>query len=179
MKKTINPYDYMNEIVAGIKRGALVTAKVGDKVNPMTIGWGQIGIEWNKLIFTAYVRTGRFTHDLLIEAGEFTVNFEHCINASKILGFCGSKSGRDFDKVKDMDLTLEEGEKITTPGIKELPLTLECKLIYKQLQDKNEISNEMNLQFYPQDVSSTNSNGNKDYHTMFYGEVVGAYIIDF
>jgi flavin reductase (DIM6/NTAB) family NADH-FMN oxidoreductase RutF len=178
MKKIIDPYDYLNEIVKGVKRGALITAKVGDKINPMTIGWGKIGIEWNRLIFTAYVRTGRYTHDMLIEAGEFTVNFEHGEKASKILGFCGSKSGKDYDKVKEMNLTLEEGDKIVTPGIKELPLTLECKLIYKQLQDKNELSDEMNAQFYPQDVPSSNPNGNKDYHTMFYGEIVGAYIVE-
>ena len=74
MKKEIKLWDYAGQIMEGVQKGALLTAKVGDKVNTMTIAWGTLGIEWNKPIFTAFVRQSRYTKGLLDESGEFTVN---------------------------------------------------------------------------------------------------------
>jgi len=178
MKKSVDLYEHMNHIHQMLKKGILITTQKGEKVNSMTISWGQIGIEWNRLIFTTYVRTGRFTHQLLEDTGEFTVNIPMSEPAGKILGYCGTNSGRDVDKVKKLNLTLEEGRKIKSPGIKELPLTLECKIIYRQFQDAEAMPPEFGDEFYPQDVPSTSSSANKDYHTMFYGEIVDCYIIE-
>jgi len=178
MKKSVDLYEHMNHIHKMLKKGILITAQRGNKVNPMTISWGQIGIEWNRLIFTTYVRTGRFTHQLLEDTGEFTVNIPLSEPAGKILGYCGTHSGRDVDKVKELDLTLEEGRQIKAPGIKELPLTLECKIIYRQFQDAAAMPPDFEDEFYPQDVPSTEPSANKDYHTMFYGEIIDCYIIE-
>ena len=178
MKKQVDIYEQMNHIHKMLKKGILITSQKDGRVNPMTISWGQIGIEWNRLIFTTYVRTGRYTHKLIEETGEFTVNIPMAENVGKILGFCGSKSGRDIDKVKELGLTLEEGRQVNVPGIKELPLTLECKVIYKQLQDFKAMPPHFIEEFYPQDVASDFHAANKDYHTMFYGEIVGCYIIE-
>lgn len=177
-KQQIDVMDYIGEIVKAVKKGVLITAKSGEQVNCMTISWGQIGIEWNKLIFTTFVRTGRHTHKMLEDSGEFSVNIDVSGSASKILSFCGSKSGASVDKVSELGLTLIPGTNINTPGIKELPLTLECKIIYKQLQDKAGIPADIQAKSYPQDVPGTFSGSNCDYHTMFFGEVVGAYIIE-
>lgn len=178
MKKTIDIYEYMNHIHRMLKKGILITTRKGDKVNSMTVSWGQIGIEWNRLIFTTYVRTGRYTHYLLEVSGEFTVNIPMSKPVGKILGYCGTNSGRDVDKVKELGLTLEDGRKVAAPGLKELPLTLECKILYKQLQDPEAMPPQFKDEFYPQDVPSTNSAANKDYHTMFYGEIVDCYLIE-
>ena len=67
---------------------------------------------------------------------------------------------------------------VSVPGIKELPLTLECKVIYKQKQDKDAITEENQIKFYPQDVDGSFHGANKDYHTAYYGEIVAAYIIE-
>ena len=176
MKKDIDVYEHMNHILTQLKKGILITAKVDEKVNSMTISWVQIGIEWNKLIFTTFVRTGRYTHQMLEEKKEFTVNIPMETRRNDILAFCGAKSGRDYDKVKELNLTLVEGDNVDVPGIKELPLTLECKVIYSQLQDKDSIPEEMRNQFYPQSIGSDSPGGNGDYHTVFMGEIVGAYI---
>ncbi|MCG4720341.1 flavin reductase family protein, partial [Bacteroides intestinalis] len=72
---------------------------------------------------------------------------------------------------------LEESNNISVPGIKELPLTLECRVIYKQEQDKNAITEENKKAFYPQDVDSSYHGANNDFHTAYYGEIIGAYII--
>ena len=107
MKRSIDPYLFMNEIVSGIKEGCLITVKSGDKINPMTISWGKIGIEWNKLIFLAYVRTGRFTHELLEKEFEFTVNIpldQKDSRIKNIISYWGTQSGREHDKVYDLEL---------------------------------------------------------------------------
>ncbi|CEH32847.1 Flavoredoxin [Romboutsia lituseburensis] len=178
MKREIEVFDYASEIMKGIKAGVLLTTKAEDKVNTMTISWGTLGIEWNKPIFTVFVRENRFTKEQLDKNPQFTINIPVGEFDKKILGVCGTKSGRHVDKISELNLTLEESNNITVPGIKELPLTLECRVIYKQEQDKNAITEENKKVCYPQDVDSSYHGANKDFHTAYYGEIVGAYIIE-
>ena len=74
MKRKINVFDYAKEIMLAVEKGVLLTTKSKGKVNTMSISWGTLGIEWNRPIFTAFVRESRFTKKLLDESGEFTVN---------------------------------------------------------------------------------------------------------
>ncbi|GAA0102239.1 flavin reductase family protein [Paraclostridium bifermentans] len=178
MKREIEVFDYAGEIMKGIKSGVLLTTKAEDKVNTMTISWGTLGIEWNKPIFTVFVRENRFTKEQLDKNPQFTINIPVGEFDKKILGVCGTKSGRNVDKISELNLTLEESNNISVPGIKELPLTLECRVIYKQEQDKNAITEENKKTFYPQDVDSSYHGANNDFHTAYYGEIIGAYIIE-
>ncbi len=178
MKQNIQVVDYANDIMKALKSGALLTAKANGKVNSMTISWGMLGIEWGQELFTVFVRENRFTKQLLDENPEFTISIPYGKDARKILGFCGTKSGRDMDKAKELGLTLEEGEEISVPGIRELPLTLECRIVYKQEQDPKAISEKNNAKYYPQNVNSGFCGANRDYHTAYYGEIVSAYIIE-
>ncbi len=75
-------------------------------------------------------------------------------------------------------MSLESPNRISVPAIKELPLTLECKVVYKQKQNENEITEENRSKFYPQDVESSFHGANRDFHTAYYGEIVSAYIIE-
>ncbi len=177
MKKEIDIFDYAGDILKQLKTGALITTKALDKVNTMTIAWGTIGIEWNKPIFIAFVREGRFTKELLDKNPEFTINIPYGKHNEDILRFCGSNSGKDVNKIKKLGLTLIESEKISVPAIKEIPLTLECKIIYKKLQDKNAIPQAIKERCYPKDVSSSFYGSNKDYHIAYYGEILKAYIL--
>lgn len=173
MKKNIEVFDYAGHICKAMKKGILLTTKSEGKVNTMTIGWGKIGIEWNRPVFIAYVRETRHTNTMLEASGEFTVNIPYGVLDSNILGYCGRKSGRDTDKVKDLRLTLVESDVVAVPGIKELPLTLECKVIYKQKQDLHVLPTEILDRFYP----GAGEDGFRDYHIAYYGEIVNAYII--
>ena len=168
MKKFVNAFDHAGEICKAMPQGILMTTKVGDKVNTMTIGWGTMGIQWGKPVFIAFVRDSRHTMEMLNEVGEFTINVPVDTIDKKILGYCGTKSGRDTDKITDMGLTLEAPEVISVPGIKELPLTLECKVIYRQRQENDKIPADLFDRYYPAG----------DYHTAFYGEIVSAYVIE-
>lgn len=178
MKRFIDAFDYAGTVCKEMKKGILITTKLDGKVNTMTIGWGHIGIEWGKPIFIAYVRESRHTHAMLEGNGEFTVNIPLGEADKKILGYCGTKSGRDTDKIMDLGLTLEEPDVISVPGIKELPLTLECKVIYKQKQDLSAIPADLLEKYYPQDVSDPDQGRNRDRHVAYYGEIVSSYIIE-
>lgn len=177
MKQEIQVFDYVGDILKALKTGVLVTTRTGEKVNSMTISWGMLGIEWGKPIFTVFVRKSRFTKEQLDRSGEFTINVPLGDVDKNILAVCGTRSGRDTDKIAQLGLTLEEPNAISAPGIRELPLTLECKVIYKQTQDPAAITPENAERYYPQNVPSTFHGANRDYHTAYYGEIVSAYII--
>lgn len=167
MKKIIDAFDYAGDICKAMKKGILLTTKGDAGVNSMTIGWGTIGIEWGRPIFVAYVRESRYTHEILEKNGEFTVNVPIDSIDSKILSVCGTKSGRDLDKIGALGLTLEEPLNISVPGIKELPLTLECKVLYRMEQTLDTIPQDILDRYYP----------NGDFHYAYYAQIVGAYII--
>ena len=117
MKKKIDVFEHVGEILNGVKNGVLITGKADGRVNSMTISWGMVGVEWGKPVFITFVRESRFTRSLLEKNGEFTVNIPLDDSAKKILGYCGAKSGRDVDKAKEIGLTYEEPETISVPGV--------------------------------------------------------------
>ena len=173
MKKQVNVFDYAGNICKALPKGILITTKNGDFVNAMTIGWGHLGIEWGKPIFVAYVRESRHTKTMLENHGEFTINVPVGQYDSNILSVCGRKSGRDLDKIQELGLHLVDSDVVSVPGIAELPLTLECKVIYKQKQDLSAIPADIIKRYYPADDT-----GFQDYHYAFYGEIVNAYLIE-
>lgn len=175
MKQEIKAFDYFPHIAEHMTRtGILVTAKVGHQVNPITVGWGTMGVQWGKPLFQAYIRESRYTKGMLDAAREFTVNvpLERTDRVREILAFCGSHSGRDTDKVKALDLTLVEGIHTAAPAIAELPLTLECKVIYAVRQDGRVMPEDVLQRYYPDWEAHRD-----DVHTVYYGEIVAAYIV--
>jgi len=174
MRTQVDAFDYAGHICKSMNKGILLTTKAEDTVNTMTIGWGTIGIEWNKPVFIAFVRETRYTKQLLEKGEEFTVNIPCGEVDSKILGYCGKMSGRDTDKIRDLGLTLVDSEVVRVPGIRELPLTLECKVIYKQEQDLNRLPQPVIDRFYP----VVGDDDFRDYHIAYYGEIVNAYLIE-
>lgn len=173
MKTKINAFDYAGSICNALRKGVLLTTKMDGFVNTMTIGWGKIGIEWNRPVFIAYVRESRFTKEILETNPEFTVNVPLGSVDNGILRYCGSESGRNEDKIKAMGLTLENPNLVSVPGIKEFPLTLECRVIYKQRQNAGAIPDSIIDRFYPE----TGTAVGRDVHIAFYGEIVDAYLI--
>ena len=77
----------------------------------------------------AFIRSERYTREFIDAKNEFTITFlgpEH----RKAHSICGSKSGREIDKVAATGLTplfTEAGN----PVFEEARLTLECKVVYK------------------------------------------------
>ena len=174
----IDALEHAGEIMDRLGHGGvLLTTKAGEKVDSMTIGWGFLGIEWGRPVFVALVRTGRFTAEQLAATPEFTVNVPREGSPKRALGYCGSRTGRAGDKLAGAGLTTVPGEVVGAPAIKEFPLTLECRVLYRQLQDADQIPADIRAEMYPQDVPSTNPMANRDYHIMFHGEIVDAYLL--
>ena len=175
----IDVIEYLPQIIRELKKGILVNTKNGDKVNSMTIAWGQIGIEWGKLFFTTYIRHGRFTHEQIENTKEFTVSvpMERTLEITKSIAYIGSRSGKNINKLRDCNLTLVDGIEVKSPAIKEMPLTIECKVIYQQEQEPDNMPFKIKENCYPQDIPSTEPMANKDFHTVYYGEIVNAYLL--
>ena len=176
MKERIHIADYANKITEALPKGILLNTN-GDKFNSMVIGWGALGTVWSVPAYTVYVRQSRYTKAQLDKTGEFTISVPLGEPDPKISKVCGSLSGRNVDKVTEASLTLEDAETIQTPGIKEYPLTLECRVLYAQEQDLSRIPEDIREKMYPQDVDGSAPMANRDAHTAYIGQIVDAYII--
>ncbi len=166
MKEKINVSEYAQLIAEKLPKGILLNTN-RDKFNSMIIGWGHLGVVWGRQTFIVYVRQSRYTKPQLDRTREFTVSVPLDDGDRKIWEVCGRMSGRDTDKTAEAGLTPEEPEVVGTPGVREYPLTLECRVLYSEDQD---------LAKLPEDIrSKTYADG--DFHTMYVGEIVAAYII--
>ncbi len=142
----------------------LVSADPSGKPNAMTIGWGTVGIIWGKPIFTVLVRPSRYTYKLMEQSEDFTVNVP-TEDMRSVVNFCGSKSGRDYDKFKENGLIVLPAKTIKTPAIEQCAIHYECKIVHKNDVIKEVLDAKI--------VSSAYSSG--DFHTIYYGEILGAY----
>ena len=176
MKEKINITDYANLITKALPKGILLNTN-GDKFNAMVIGWGHLGTLWSRPTFHVYVRQSRYTKAQLDKTGEFTISVPLDHPDADINRICGWQSGRDTDKAAAAGLKLESAEVIHTPGIRQYPLTIECRILYAQDQELPKIPEDIRNRMYPQDVDGAYPMANRDCHTMYVGEIVDAYII--
>ncbi len=130
--------------------------------NIMTIGWATTGYVWKKPVIMVMVRPSRYTYSLMDE-GVFTVCLPKEGEMKQELGFCGSKSGRDFDKAKELGLTFKPSNKVEVPNIEQCGWVYECKTLYTQ-DMKEDLCPEV-AQHYP--------NGNL--HTLYFAEILDCY----
>ncbi len=162
--KDISFSDEAGKALAALKEGAFLTAGDSSKSNVMTIAWGSIGFIWGKPMFTVLVRPSRFTHRFMEEGSEFTVSVP-VGSMKEALALCGSKSGRDTDKVKAAGLTLQAGKKVATPVVAGCGVYYECRTVYKYELTPGRLDKGLEEACYK----------NGDYHTVYVGEIVAAY----
>ena len=168
-RKQIDALGCADVIEKALEKGVFLTTKAGDKVNSMVIGWGHVGRIWNRPVFVAYVRDCRYTRELLDAHPEFTVNVPVNGFTQKAFALCGTESGRDRDKIAEAGLTLIDGQTVSVPAIAEFPLTLECRVLYRQEQVESELPDEIRRQFY---------DAEKGNHVCYYGEILSAYLLE-
>ena len=115
---------------------------------------------WNKNVVFTFVRPQRYTLGFVENEEYFTLS-GFGKDYRRELSICGSKSGRDIDKVKETGLTPVFGE--AAPYFDEAGIVFVCKKLYRQ-------------DFSPEcfiDASLDEANyAAKDYHKMFVGEIV-------
>ena len=138
----------------------LITAGTKDQCNTMTASWGGLGILWGKPVATVYIRPQRYTLEFVEREDTFTLCFFR-EEYRKALALCGSKSGRDVDKVKECGFTVATAE--GAPYFEEADLVLVCKKSYWQDMDPTHfLDREIDGKWYPE----------KDYHRIFIGEIL-------
>ena len=111
------------------KEWMLVTAGNKEKFKTMTASWGGIGWLWNRPVAFVFIRPERYTHDFIECESRLTLSF-YKEEFRGILHFCGTKSGRDVDKVKETGLkpmALESG----AMTFEQARLTLDCRKLFK------------------------------------------------
>lgn len=142
------------------KDWALVTCGTEESFNTMTVSWGGVGIMWGKPSAFTFIRPQRYTFEFLEKNGMFSMSFFD-EDYRKALQICGSKSGRDVDKVKETGLTpafTEDG----VPYFEEAKLVLICKKAYGQFLNEESVVETDNIdKWYPA----------KDYHKMYISEI--------
>jgi len=104
----------------------LVTTGDMEKSNIITIGWTGIICSVPPRVYIS-VQPSRYSYAILNETNEFVINLvpKNLIKAAR---YCGSHSGRDYDKFKETGLTKVKADKVACPLIEECPVNLECKV---------------------------------------------------
>lgn len=97
----------------------------GEK-NILTVSWtGTINTEPPMAYIS--VRPGRYSYDIIKRTGEFVINI-----TTKELAFqtdyCGTNSGKNIDKFKELGITAEKASSLNCAVIKESPINIECKV---------------------------------------------------
>ena len=145
------------------KQWMLITAGNKESFNTMTASWGGLGVLWNKSVAFTFIRPSRYTLEFCEKEEYFTLTF-FPEEYRKALSFCGTKSGRDYDKCKETGLTPAFDQK--APYFEEAELVLVCKKLYAQDMDKACICD---------DLVNPNYGEDEPMHKMYVGEIVKAF----
>lgn len=162
------PYQqYAAAAIDTLSKGAFLVTRQGEKVNAMTIAWGSIGFLWGKPVFQVMVRPSRYSYELLEASQEFTVSIP-LGEAQAALALCGSKSGRDMDKIAAAGLSLQPAQQIATPIISECQLHYECRVVCRQPLTAPELQPALEEKWY----------GGANHHMIYWGEILASYRTD-
>ena len=97
-----------------------------EKSNIITVAWTGI-LNTNPAMVYISVRPERYSYNLIKEQGEFVINLTNK-ELARATDWCGCRTGRKFDKFKEMNLHKEKANFVKCPMIKESPVSIECKV---------------------------------------------------
>lgn len=147
------------------KEWMLVTAGTPDHFNTMTASWGGIGFLWNKPVAFIFIRPERYTYEFAEKNEYLTLSFLGDENR-QIHNICGSKSGRDTDKVQETGL-----KPLPTPEgnitFKQSRLTLECRKLYSRMLEPESFIDKQPLEKWYSE--------NNGMHKMYIVEIVNVW----
>ncbi|MBI4676943.1 MAG: flavin reductase family protein [Elusimicrobia bacterium] len=167
MKRTkIEFFEGFADLVKALpKPGAfLLVEDVEGRRNVMTIGWATLGVVWSEPVLEVLVRPSRHTFGLMQKAERFSINVP-LGKLQKRLAFCGSRSGRETDKIEACGLRLLPGLTRGVWVIDGCDLYYECEIVHKTLVVKENLDRKIVRQYYPGD----------DFHTIYAGRVLESY----
>lgn len=103
----ISPYELDNALKLIGKDWMLITVQDGEGANAMTASWGCMGVLWNKPVAVCFIRPQRYTYGLAENEERMSLAF-FGEGYREALSLCGSKSGRDCDKLSLAGLTVSD-----------------------------------------------------------------------
>jgi flavin reductase (DIM6/NTAB) family NADH-FMN oxidoreductase RutF len=138
----------------------LITAEKEGKVNTMTAAWGGLGVMWNREVACAVIRQSRYTKEFIDSADSFSLSFLDHAKYARELGYLGSVSGRDEDKLKKAGLNISYQDDV--PYIAEASKVLICEKLFAQTMNPDSfIVPEIDDRFY----------ADRDYHELYIGGI--------
>jgi len=162
--KKVNPYSLnFNPFDEIGSKWMLISAGVKDNWNTMTASWGALGVIWGNPSATCYIRHSRYTKTFVDNSEYFTLSVLKNGNREALTRL-GNKSGRDIDKMHDSGLTpvFLDGQ----PTFQESELVLICRKKCRSEIPPEDMTSDVLEKWYK----------DYDYHTMYIGEIVSAYI---
>jgi|LSQX01.1.fsa_nt_gb flavin reductase (DIM6/NTAB) family NADH-FMN oxidoreductase RutF len=97
-----------------------------EEYNIITVSW--VGtICTNPPMCYISVRPERHSYEIIKRAGEFVINLTN-EELARATDWCGVRSGKDYNKFKEMKLTPVKADAVNAPIIAEAPLCIECKV---------------------------------------------------
>ena len=101
-------------------------SRPGEKANICTVAW--VGtVCSDPPMLSVSIRPERYSHAIIKESGEFVVNLV-TEKLTPACDWCGVRSGRDYDKFREMHLTEYPSPFMDTPAILESPVNIYCKV---------------------------------------------------
>jgi len=123
----------------------VIAAGKGDHYNSMTGSGGGFGVLFRKPITWCILRKDRYTLELIQKEQKYTMSYFPEEYRKQIL-FLGSKSGRDSEKMKEVELT-----SIQTPfgnvSFEEAQLIIECKLVQITTPDPDDFYSQEAIEY--------------------------------
>ena len=105
----------------------IVGAQSGEQINYMACAW-HTALSFDPPLFGVLISKKRLTHQIISQAGEFTVNFIG-FDQVKLSAQMGRTSGHDTDKITECQVKLAPAKLIDSPIIAQAYVCLENKLI--------------------------------------------------
>lgn len=105
---------------------ALISCGSMEKSNILTVAWTGI-INTDPAMVYISVRPNRYSYNIIKKNKEFVINLTNK-ELAYATDWCGVRSGKDYDKFKEMKLHKEKARFVKCPIIKESPVAVECKL---------------------------------------------------
>jgi flavin reductase (DIM6/NTAB) family NADH-FMN oxidoreductase RutF len=103
---------------------AVISVGVGEEANLITLAYvGKVCLD--PPIIAISIQPKRHSYQLIEAHGEFVINYPSK-DQLKEMDYCGTRSGRNFNKWEELGLTKEIGEIVKVPMIKEFPWNMEC-----------------------------------------------------
>ena len=104
----------------------MVSCGTMEESNIITVAWTGI-LNTDPAMVYISVRPSRYSYEIIKNQGEFVINLT-TKDLAKSTDWCGCRSGKDYDKFKEMNLTKEKANFIKCPLIKESPVSVECRV---------------------------------------------------